>query len=212
MIKQISVMEPEFKKYGKVIEGYDLKEILQKMEETPCPDDVVYVASVKELEDLKIAEELADGVYGQMPIQIGYCNGTNTKLNCFEYHRDSEIDIAADDVILLVARQQDIQDGKIDSSKTEAFLCPKGTAVELYATTLHYAPCSAKLGEAFRVVIVLPKGTNEDKPALTVKNAEDNLLWAQNKWLLAHKDTAEAADGAHIGITGDNIDIADLIK
>ena len=59
MIKQISVMEPEFKKYGKVIGGYDLKEILQKMEETPCPDDVVYVASVKELEDLKIAEELA---------------------------------------------------------------------------------------------------------------------------------------------------------
>lgn len=58
MIKQISVMEPEFKKYGKVIGGYDLKEILQKMEETPCPDDVVYVASVKELEDLKIAEEL----------------------------------------------------------------------------------------------------------------------------------------------------------
>ena len=104
----------------------------------------------------------------------------------------------------MVARQQDIQDGKIDSSKTEAFLCPKGTAVELYATTLHYAPCSAKLGEGFRVVIVLPKGTNEDKPALTVKNAEDNLLWAQN--------TAGAADGAHVGITGDNIDIADLIK
>ena len=56
MIKQISVMEPEFKKYGKVIGGYDLKEILQKMEETPCPDDVVYVASVKELEEIKIAE------------------------------------------------------------------------------------------------------------------------------------------------------------
>ena len=37
-------------------------------------------------------------------------------------------------------------------------------------------------------------------------------LRAQNKWLLAHKDTAEAADGAHVGITGDNIDIADLIK
>ena len=51
MIKQISVMEPEFKKYGKVIGGYDLKEILQKMEETPCPDDVVYVASVKELKE-----------------------------------------------------------------------------------------------------------------------------------------------------------------
>ena len=81
MIKQISVMDTEFKKYGKVIEGYDLKEILQKMEETPCPDDVVYVASVKELEELKIAEELADGVYGQMPVQIGYCNGHNRTYN-----------------------------------------------------------------------------------------------------------------------------------
>ena len=87
MIKQISVMDTEFKKYGKVIEGYDLKEILQKMEETPCPDDVVYVASVKELEELKIAEELAGGVYGQMPVQIGYCNGHNRRLNALEYHR-----------------------------------------------------------------------------------------------------------------------------
>ena len=188
-------------------------ELLKAMEHAPLPlDEVIYEPSIEELEGLKIADEMKERAYGGLEIQIGYCNGTNTKLNCFEYHRDSEIDIAADDVILLVARQQDIQDGKIDSSKTEAFLCPKGPAVALYATTLHYAPCSAKLGEGFRVVIVLPKGTNEDKPALTVKNAEDNLLWAQNKWLLAHKDTAEAADGAHVGITGDNIDIADLIK
>ena len=146
-----------------------------------------------------------------MPIEIGYCNGTNTKLNCFEYHRDSEIDIAADDAILLVARQQDIVDGKIDSSRTEAFLCPKGTGVELYATTLHYAPCSAKKGEGFRVVIVLPKGTNEDAPEITVANDNDKYLWARNKWLIAHPDSAEAADGAQVGITGDNIDIIDLI-
>ena len=208
----LKVTDEAFRQYGKVIKDLDVSDIITAMSETPCPDDVVYEPSIESLEACKSAQSVSDSLYGGMPIQIGYCNGTNTKLNCFEYHRDSEIDIAADDVILLVARQQDIQDGKIDSSKTEAFLCPKGTAVELYATTLHYAPCSAKLGEGFRVVIVLPKGTNEDKPALTVKNAEDNLLWAQNKWLLAHKDTAEAADGAHIGITGDNIDIADLIK
>ena len=146
-----------------------------------------------------------------MPIQVGYCNGTNTKLNCFEYHRDSEVDIAADDVVLLVARQQDIINGQIDSSNTEAFLCPKGTAVELYATTLHYAPCSAKKGEGFRVIIVLPKGTNEAKPDITIKNDEDKLLWALNKWLVAHKDTSEAKDGAHVGITGDNVDIIDLL-
>ena len=110
MIKQISVMDTEFKKYGKVIEGYDLKEILQKMEETPCPDDVVYVASVKELEELKIAEELAGGVYGQMPVQIGYCNGHNRRLNALEYHRDSEINIAVTDMVLLLAKEEEIED------------------------------------------------------------------------------------------------------
>ncbi|MCD7826768.1 MAG: DUF4867 family protein [Clostridiaceae bacterium] len=209
-----SVFDKAFAAYGKVTEGYDFTNLLNTLEansEKPA-DSVIYVPSVEALEAADVYASLRDNCYGGMPIQIGYCNGTNTKLNCFEYHRDSEIDIAADDVILLVARQQDIIDGQIDSSKTEAFLCPKGTGVELYATTLHYAPCSAKNGQGFRVVIVLPKGTNEDKPSITPKNKEDNMLFAQNKWLVAHKDTDEAKQGAHVGITGENIDITELIK
>lgn len=174
-------------------------------------DSVIYVPSVPELEATQAYEDLSNNCFGGMPIEIGYCNGTNTKLNCFEYHRDSEIDVAANDAVLLVALKQDIVDGKINSSKTEAFLCPKGTAVELYSTTLHYAPCSAKKGEGFRVAIILPKGTNEDMPDITVKNEEDKYLWARNKWLVAHASTSEAAQGAHIGIIGENIDIADLI-
>ena len=208
-----SVFDKEFATYGKVVEGYDFSSLLSTLEansEKPS-DSVIYVPSVDILESEPVFAELSSNCYGGMPIQVGYCNGTNTKLNCFEYHRDSEVDIAADDVVLLVARQQDIINGQIDSSNTEAFLCPKGTAVELYATTLHYAPCSAKKGEGFRVIIVLPKGTNEAKPDITIKNDEDKLLWALNKWLVAHKDTSEAKDGAHVGITGDNVDLIDLL-
>lgn len=209
-----SVFDKTFAEYGKVLEGYDFTSLLSTLEsnsEKPA-DSVIYVPSVDALEATDVYAALRDNCYGGMPIEIGYCNGTNTKLNCFEYHRDSEIDIAADDAVLLVARQQDIIDGQIDSSKTEAFLCPKGTGVELYATTLHYAPCSAKKGEGFRVAIILPKGTNEDKPSFTPKNEEDTWLQARNKWLIAHKDTNEAKNGAHIGITGENIDITDLIS
>ena len=208
-----SVSDDAFRTYGRVVDGYDYKLLLERLEDTtPKPaDSVIYVPSDAGLEDTPAYAQLRDNCYGGMPIQIGFCNGTNTKLNCFEYHRDSEIDIAADDAILLVARQQDIIDGRIDSSKTEAFLCPKGTAVELYATTLHYAPCSARKGEGFRVVIVLPKGTNEDAPEIKVTNDKDKYLWARNKWLLAHPDSAEAADGAQAGITGENVDIIDLI-
>ncbi len=208
-----SVFDDSFATYGQVLEGYDFTELLDTLaanSEKP-EDSVIYVPSVDVLESTAVYQQLRDHEYGGMPIQIGYCNGTNTKLNCYEYHRDSEIDVAADDAILLVARQQDIVDGKIDSSKTEAFLCPKGTGVELFATTLHYAPCSAKKNQGFRVIIVLPKGTNEEKPDITPKNAEDAMLRARNKWLVAHPDAPEAKDGAHVGITGDNVDIIDSI-
>ena len=206
MIKQISVMEPEFKKYGKVIGGYDLKEILQKMEETPCPDDVVYVASVKELEDLKIAEELADGVYGQMPIQIGYCNGHNRKLNALEYHRDSEINIAVSDMVLLLAKEEEVEDDyTLDTSKVKAFFVPAGTMIEVYATTLHYAPCQTS-DKGFRCVVILPKDTNTDMEPVTVIDPEDRLLFAKNKWLIGHAEGG-LPEGSFIGLKGENTEV-----
>ena len=35
---------------------------------------------------------------------------------------------------------------------------------------------------------------------------EDTWMTARNKWLLAHPDSSEAKSGAHIGLTGKNID------
>ena len=48
-------------------------------------------------------------------------------------------------------------------------------------------------------------------PSIKPVNEEDKWLRACNKWLLAHKDAAEASDGAYVGLTGENIDIADII-
>ena len=36
---------------------------------------------------------------------------------------------------------------------------------------------------------------------------EDRRLWARNKWLLAHPESSEAAQGAWVGLTGRNIDL-----
>ena len=210
----ISVHSKEFEKYGKVLTGYDVSALLDAMNKIDLPaEGVAYEPGIDSLEACTdLYKDFTDRAYGGMPIQIGYCNGTNTKLNCLEYHRDSEIDIAASDCVLLLARQQDAADGKIlDSSLVEAFFCPAGIAVELYATTLHYAPCSAKLGASFRVVIILPKGTNYDAPKIEIKNEDDRRLFASNKWLIAHADAPEAKNGAVIGISGENIDIAGLI-
>lgn len=78
-------------------------EILKAMEHAPLPlDEVIYEPSIEELEGLKIADEMKERAYGGLEIQIGYCNGNNKKLNAVEYHRFSELDIAVDDLILLL--------------------------------------------------------------------------------------------------------------
>lgn len=208
-----SVNDPSFAPYGRVIDGYDTAALLDALNKnTPKPGDaVIYYPSVAALEALPVAKELSDRFYGGMPIQLGCCNGNNTKLNCLEYHRDSEVNIPADDIVLLLATESDIIGGKLDTAKVKAFKAEAGTVVELYATTLHYAPCSADTSAGFRVVIVLPKGTNLDKPAITCKSREDALLFAANKWLLAHPEAPEAGKGAYVGLTGENIDIADAL-
>jgi len=201
------VTDPAFLVYGKVVTGYDAGELLEKMKETPLPDDVVYVPSVAELEELAVSKEMEKKLYGQLPIQVGYCNGHNKKLNAAEYHRSSEINIAVTDLILILGRQQDITpDYTYDSGKMEAFLVPAGTVIEVYATTLHYAPCHAEEG-GFRCVVILPKDTNTElEPAGEAVNEEDRLLFAKNKWLIGHKEGG-LPEHAYIGITGENLSV-----
>ena len=210
-MKIYSVMGPEFKRYGQVLEGYDTAELLEAMKAIPMPESgTAYEPGIASLEACGIFAEMQDNAYGGMPVQLGMCWGYNTKLNCLEYHRDSEVNVGTTDFVLLLASRDDIEDGKLDTGKVMAFRAPAGVAVEVYATALHYAPCHVNAEEGFRCAVVLPKGTNTDKPAITSKNAEDALLWARNKWLLAHPESSEAADGAWVGLIGENIDIADI--
>lgn len=211
-MKQRSVSDPEFGTYGRVIDGYQIAELMTEMMKTPLPADVIYVASVPELEELSVAVEMAAGIYGQMPIQVGFCNGHNTKLNALEYHRDSEINLAVTDLVLLIGRQQDItRDFTYDTNLVEAFFVPAGTLIEIYATTLHYAPCQVDDG-GFRCVVVLPQGTNEDLTTLAeAKCMEEKLLFARNKWLVGHEEAGLPAE-AWIGLKGKNIGMEDFLN
>ena len=207
-----SVFSPSFKPYGKVLEGYDTAGLLEAMAQIPLPEEgTAYKPGIDSLEATDIYAPMRDRQYGGMPIQIGMCWGRNTLLNCLEYHRDSEVNIGLDDFVLLLARQEEITDGVLDTANVKAFRAPRGVAVEVYATTLHYAPCHTDEKTGFRVAVVLPKGTNTPKPDYEPACAEDTWMTARNKWLLAHPDSNEAKTGAHIGLTGVNIDIKEDI-
>lgn len=200
------VTDPEFKVYGKIVTGYDCGELLKAMGQTPVPEDVVYVASDRELEGLEVSKRIQKNMYGQLPIQVGYCNGRNRKMNAMEYHRTSEINVAATDLVLMLGRQQDVgEDGTYDTSLAEAFLVPAGTVIEVYATTLHYAPCHVE-EDGFRRVVILPKGTNTDMEPVEELFFEDKLLFAKNKWLIGHREGG-LPKNAYLGLRGSNLEL-----
>lgn len=212
-MKLYSVYDPEFKPYGQIVEGMEgtVQSILEVLRDTPLPEGTGYMPEEPALQELSAMVEVSEHLYGGMPVQLGWCNGHNTKLNCLEYHRDSEFNLGTENFILLLAKQSEITDGVLDTAKVRAFWVPAGVMVECYATTLHYAPCHTDPQKGFRVLVALPRGTNTDKPQCPVKNWEDRLLRARNKWLLAHPESPEAADGAYAGLVGENIDIASLL-
>lgn len=212
-MKIYSVNDAEFRKYGRVVTNVDFAPLVEALKKTEVPDGVVYEPSVASLEATVTMQALSDTTYGEMPIQIGYCNGHNKLLNALEYHRDSEINVAATDAILMLGLLADVEpDFTYDTANVKAFHVPAGTAVEVFATTLHYAPCGVD-GAGFQVAIVLPKGTNYPLKTQHAKvNAdgtapsEDALITATNKWLIGHKDGGLDA-GSFLGLKGENLSL-----
>ena len=199
-----NVTDESFKKYGRILEFVEVM-----MKKDTIMEGTVYKASDPEFEQLPLFTQLQKEVYGDVPIEFGYCNGRNNKLNAVEYHRCSEIDIAATDLILMLGCQQDInyENNTYETEKIEQFFIPAGTAVELYATTLHFAP-SRENNEEFRCGIVLIKDTNlplETKPINAI--GENRLLFARNKWLICHSESKPAKNGGCIGLIGKNLEI-----
>lgn len=209
-MKIYNVTDPEFKAYGQIVTGIDdtVKAVVEALKTTRQPEGAVdYVPTDPILQDLPEQKIIADHCYGGMPTQLGWCNGFNRKLNCLEYHRDSEFNLGTDDFILLLAKQDQVDNFMLDTKDVMAFLVPAGVLVEVYATTLHYAPCHVDADKGFRVMIALPMDTNTDRPDMPNLTPEDKYMTAKNKWLLAHPDSDEAKRGCVVGLKGENIDL-----
>ncbi len=199
------VTDKSFACYGKVVADMDLSDMVKALADITPPDDVVYEPSEEKLEKT-FSQEDAVRLFGGQEVQVGYCAGHNRKLNAVEYHKNSEINVAGTDAILILGKVWDIEsDGSYNTSLMEAYKIPAGCAVELYATTLHYAP--VQVSEAgFSVGVILPKGTNTPVAKSETNNICDKQLAANNKWLIGHAEGG-LPEGTFIGLKGENITI-----
>lgn len=204
----LGVNDPAFAPYGRVITGYDFSEMIDYMErETPIPENGnIYVASVPEMEAMPLAAEIQATFYGDMPIEVGYCNGRNTTWNGFEYHKGSEINVAVTDLMLILGHVWQIEPGNTYRfENARVFFVPKETAFEMYQTTLHLSPCRV-CDEGFKGIVILPRGTNTPLDSKKPNgDPESELLLQRNKWVIAHPEREPLIkQGAHPGLVGEN--------
>ena len=202
-IEIYSIRDDEFRKYGNVL-NIDTDEIVAACEKLPRPSaGSEYMASVDSLENLEMSENLREIMFGGCPAQIGITHGYNNFMNGLEYHRCSEVNIAATPLVLILGFQYDMDGTEYDSSKVKAFYLEKGDAVEVYGTSLHFCPCQVN-DDGFSCVVVLPKDTN----TLLDKPSSDKLLFKKNKWIICHDENRELINrGVYPGIHGKNYEI-----
>ena len=200
MLQIHSVNDKAFRKYGRVL-SMDTAELLTAAETVPLPDaGSKYVPSCEAFDGLAFGKIMQETVFGQNPAQVGYCWGHSDTLNALEWHTCSEVNVAVHDLILLLGDVRDIENGRYDTGNIEAFRLNRGEAIEVYATTLHFCPIEVDPAVGFGCIVGLTEGTNTK-----LENAKQGLLWAKNKWLLAHEDNAGlVARGAVPGLYGKN--------
>ena len=204
-MKIFSVTDPEFKPYGRVVTGLDTAkaEILAALANTPLPAATDYVAEDAALQELPAAVEVSEHLFGGMPCQLGWCNGHNTYLNCLEYHRDSEVQ-SGYRRFCAVACQAGGNRGRQAGHRQRSRRSASRQAHWWKSTPRRCTtrPAMWTQPKGTRVLVALPKGTNTAKPAIKNDGGDDPQLWACNKWLLAHPDSAEAKAGAYVGLVG----------
>lgn len=158
-----------------------------------------YIASDAVIEDFTSVKRLKNTVFSGQEIQAGWCFGGRRQMTALEWHESSEVVVACTDLVLLLGRKEDVQNGKYDSGKLKTLFLKAGTAVELFAGTLHFAPLP--VGKRFVAVIILPLGTNLPLP----ENEQKEMKTAKNKWLLVHPEGRAVITARTEGaITGEN--------
>jgi hypothetical protein len=205
--KILNIQDPEFATYGTVHPHIQVPKMREYVYGKDMMPEEVYVACEEDLMQMDESVYFTQFAYGETACQIGYYTGFGTTLNALEYHKCSEVLVEFEPVVLILGHIWDIRDGKVDTSDLKLFYVPAGTCVELYATTLHFAPCMATPA-GVRQVVCQTATTNTDlhHPELMTDEGENKFLYQRNKWVLIHPEAAASFEANAVqGITGENL-------
>ena len=124
-MKIYSVSDPEFRPYGKVLTGFDTAALIAAMKTVPMPESgTAYEPSIPAWRKAASLMPCRESSLRRDAHPDRDCWGYNTKLNCLEYHRDSEVNAGETDFVLLLAKEDEIEDGRLDTAKVKSLPRP----------------------------------------------------------------------------------------
>lgn len=196
----------KFTEFGNVlnIEKNNVDEMIKYVEEKLLRPKIgsEYLVDIEEMHTFQVVKNIKHNVYGEMNIECGICHGHNDTLMGLEFHQGSEVNIAASNFVLAIAKKEQMKNYKIDKDQLTLFYVPKGSVVELYDKTLHYCPFSSEDGGFSCIVVLL------DKTNTSIDYQPNDLLVKRNKWFIAHEDNkAKVEAGNVVGLLGEALKI-----
>lgn len=206
-----SVTDASFASFGRIIDLPYQTELAQTLtNDITIPEkNNVYVRDDPQFLTVEQRASIGREFYGEQPIEIGYCCGNSDRINAFEFHNCSELNLAGTDMILWFAHRHNLINGRITTDHARAFFIPRNVAIEVYPTTLHFAPNRVH-SSGFKCLVILTDPTNTP---LKSERQPDDLLFQHNKWLLTHPDNQRMVDqGAFVGLSGENYQVMPITE
>ncbi|MCD7838286.1 MAG: DUF4867 family protein [Clostridiales bacterium] len=206
------VTDPSFRQYGQLLPHFQFPEMKRYIyEETPIPADVTCSPELMAMDE---AIQITQYVYGETACQVGYFSDSPDHMNALEYHKCSELLVEFEPCVIIVGQIWQIEQDRLNAADLKVFYVPADTCLELYATTLHFAPCAATTAGVRQVVCqTATTNTPLHHPERRDLTGENKYLLQRNKWVIAHKDAAPMFDETvWMGIEGENLAVIPVAK
>lgn len=205
--KILTLDDPSFKEYGVLYTNdFNLDDVYRVMEKVQIPETgMKYIPNIPELADTYTMLAVKRDIFGEIPIDAGVTLGHSDTFTAFEYHQCSEVNIMLDDVLMVLGKRETLEEEHFVDPNTEArmFYMPKGTIVELYNDTLHYAPIQITK-KGYKVIVAVIHGTNAVLPQ-GVKSLNPRVV-KRGKFQVVHPSRKDKiAQGYQVGLSGDVI-------
>ena len=160
----VSVFDPSFSAFGRLVPGYDTAALEQALFARRQPEEgMLLVSRIADPRLRLTANTLKQQLIGDAPASTILYSGRNTRPRRLLRSSCGAYLIGAYDFVLLVTSKEAVSGRRLGAEEMTAFFVPGRVLIELYESTLHCVPCHTHDRDGMNVLVIRPAGTLRKK-------------------------------------------------